>query len=94
MVSYRVAIAEGPQYRMGSLVITGLSVDSERALRTYWRLAPGAIFDGTYSDTVQMKLERPSGEVFGNIPLHYTQFGHWLRTNPDQHTVDVLFDFK
>ena len=41
-----------------------------------------------------MKLERPSGEVFGNIPLHYTQFGHWLRTNPDQHTVDVLFDFK
>ena len=40
MVSYRVAIAEGPQYRMGSLVITGLSVDSERALRTYWHLAP------------------------------------------------------
>ncbi len=94
VVSYQVAVAEGAQYHMGELVITGLSQDSERALRNFWRIAPGGIFDGQYSDVVLAKLEKPSVEVFGTIPLHYTEFGHWLRTNPDTRVVDVLLDFK
>src|SRR5207302_11307654 len=40
-VAYNVKITEGAQYRMGELVITGLSVDAERRLRNAWRLAPG-----------------------------------------------------
>lgn len=94
VASYRVAVTEGAQYHMGELVITGLSQDSERALRNFWRIAPGAIFDGQYSDVVLALLEKPNVEIFGTIPLHYAEFGHWLRTNPDTRVVDVLLDFK
>jgi outer membrane protein insertion porin family len=93
-VAYSVKIEEGPQYRMGQLVITGLSVDSERALRNTWRLAPGQIFDKTFLDSMLAKLEKPSVAIFGDIPVHYAQMGHWLRPNPQNHVVDVLIDFQ
>ena len=50
-VRYDVNIVEGPQYHMGELVITGLSVDAERRLRNAWRLAPGQVFDKTFLDS-------------------------------------------
>ena len=93
-VAYNVKIEEGPQYRMGELVITGLSVDSERALRNAWRLAPGQIFDKTYLDSMLAKLVKPTVAVFGEIPVHYAQMGHWLRPNPQTHVLDVLIDFQ
>jgi len=93
-VSYRVNIAEGPQYRMGEMVVTGLSLDAERQLRHAWQLAPGQIFDNGYFEKLLTVLAKPGREIFGEIPLHYTECGHWLRPNPDQHTVDVLLDFK
>jgi outer membrane protein assembly factor BamA len=93
-VAYNVKIEEGPQYRMGELVITGLSVDSERALRNNWRLAPGQVFDKTFLDSMLAKLEKPTVAIFGDIPLHYAQMGHWLRPNPQNHVVDVLIDFQ
>jgi outer membrane protein assembly factor BamA len=93
-VAYNVKIVEGPQYRMGELVITGLSVDAERALRNAWRLAPGQIFDNTYFDSMLAKLEKPTVAIFGEMPVHYAQMGHWLRTNPQNHVVDVLIDFQ
>jgi outer membrane protein assembly factor BamA len=93
-VAYNVKIEEGPQYRMGELVITGLSVDSERALRNNWRLAPGQVFDKTYLDSMLAKLEKPTVAIFGDIPLHYAQMGHWLRPNPQNHVIDVLIDFQ
>jgi len=39
-------------------------------------------------------LAKPSREIFGNLPVHYNEFGHLLRPNADHHTVDVLMDFK
>jgi outer membrane protein assembly factor BamA len=93
-VDYRVTIAEGTMYRMGDLIITGLSVDAERVLRKVWTLAPGLVFDKTYYDEMLRKLERPSTLIFGDRPIHYTQMGHWLRTDPEKHAVDVLLDFQ
>jgi outer membrane protein assembly factor BamA len=93
-VAFNVKIEEGTQYRMGELVITGLSVDSERALRNNWRLAPGQVFDKTYLDSMLAKLEKPTVAIFGDIPLHYAQMGHWLRPNPQNHVIDVLIDFQ
>jgi len=93
-VSYRVAIAEGPQYRMGALVITGLSPAAEGALRAVWQLPKGKIFDGTYADTMFAKLEKPTGQVFGSIPVHYAQLGHFLRVDDTSGAVDVLIDFQ
>jgi outer membrane protein assembly factor BamA len=93
-VSYRVGIVEGPQYRMGEMVVTGLSPDAEKRLRQKWLIAQGQIFDNTYFETISKELAKPSVDVFGEMPIHYTQFGHWLRPDVEKHTVDVLLDFK
>lgn len=93
-VRYDVTIVEGPQYRMGELVITGLSVDAERRLRNAWRLAPGQVFDKTFLDSTLSKLEKPTVAIFGDLPVHYAQMGHLLRTDPQSHVIDVLIDFR
>ncbi len=93
-VSYSVAINEGQQYHMGALVITGLSPAAEGALRAAWQLPNGKILDGTYTDSMFAKLDKPTGQVFGPIPVHYTQLGHFLRVDDTSGTVDVLIDFQ
>jgi len=93
-VSYHVAITEGPQYHMGDLVLTGLSPAAESALRAAWQLAPGKVFDGAYVNNMFVRLEKPSSQIFGSIPLHYEKMGHFLRINEPAHTVDVLIDFQ
>jgi outer membrane protein insertion porin family len=93
-VRYNVNIGEGPQYHMGELVITGLSLDAERRLRNAWRLRPGEVFDKTFLDSTLAKLEKPTVAIFGDLPVHYAQMGHLLRTNPENHVVDVLIDFR
>jgi outer membrane protein assembly factor BamA len=90
-VSYQVSLMEGPQYRMGAMVITGLSVDAEKRLRQVWLIAPGQVFDNSYFETVSRQLAM---EIFGEMPIHYTEFGKWLRPDTEKHTVDVLLDFK
>jgi len=93
-VRYDVNIVEGSQYHMGELVITGLSVDAERRLRNAWRLAPGQVFDKTFLDSTLSKLEKPTVAIFGDLPVHYAQMGHLLRTDPQSHVIDVLIDFR
>jgi len=93
-VAYNVKIAEGPQYRMGQLVITGLSVDSEQIVRNSWRLMPGQVFDNTYLEEMLSKLEKPTVAIFGDKPVHYEKMGHFLRINPANHVTDVLLDFQ
>ena len=93
-VSYRVSISEGPQYHMGDVVITGLSLDAEKRLRQAWQLEPGQIFNDVYYESHMKMLAKPTREIFGDLPVHYNEFGHLLRSNPDRHTVDVLLDFK
>jgi outer membrane protein assembly factor BamA len=93
-VSYKVAITEGPQYRMGELVITGLSLDAERAVRAAWRLFPGSVFDGAYVEDMLAKLEKPTPEIFGRLPVHYTQVGHLLEPAEQAGTMNVMIDFQ
>jgi len=93
-VAFRVALEEGPQYRMGQLVITGLSLDAERALRAAWKLVPGDVFDGAYVEDMLVKLEKPSPEIFGRLPLRYSQVGHLLSPGEAADTMDVMIDFQ
>ena len=93
-VAYNVKITEGPQYRMGELVITGLSLDAERLVRNAWRLAPGQVFDKTYVDSMLAKLEKPTVAIFGESPVHYEKMGRWLRPDTQKHVIDVLIDFQ
>jgi outer membrane protein assembly factor BamA len=93
-IFYQVSISEGQQYRMGDIVITGLSLDAEKRLRQAWRIMPGQVFDNVYYEARMKLLAKPSRDIFGELPVHYNEFGHFLRPNADRHTVDVLMDFK
>jgi outer membrane protein assembly factor BamA len=89
-VKYRATLDEGVQYRMGEMVITGLSPVAERKLIEGWRLPRGQIFDGVYFEEF---LAKGIKEAFGDYPVHFDEVGHWLRTNAETRTVDVLLDF-
>lgn len=91
-VTYRVTVDEGLQYRMGDLVITGLSPRAERMLRQAWPVEPGAVFDRTALD--RFLADSESKKIFGDYVVHYDEVGHLLRTNKGTRTVDVLIDFK
>ena len=57
-VTYSVAVTEGPQYHMGKLVLTGLSVEGERRLKKAWTVPPGAVFDKSiYDDFVNTGIK-------------------------------------
>jgi outer membrane protein assembly factor BamA len=93
-ISYRANISEGSQYRMGEMVITGLSLDAEKRLRQAWQIAPGQVFDDSYYELHVKILAKPSRDIFGELPVHYNELGHLLRPDANRHTVDVLLDFK
>ncbi len=93
-VKYHVLITEGPQYHMGSLVVTGLSLDGEKKLRAAWTLAAGSVFDKAYFDSFLGKISHATDDIFGKLPVHYDKVGNLLRRNEQSHTIDVLLDFQ
>jgi outer membrane protein assembly factor BamA len=90
-VIYSARIKEGPQYRMGQLVLTGLSTEGERRIRNAWRIQPGAIFDQSiYEDFLTNGIK----EAFAGLPFHYDKVGRFLQKDPQAANVDVLLDFQ
>jgi outer membrane protein assembly factor BamA len=90
-VTYTVHITEGIQYRMGVLVLTGLSLAAERQLMANWKIARGDVFDNTYYEEF---LNGGAQKIFQNTPVRFQRIGHLLRPNPQTKTVDVLLDFQ
>ena len=93
-VSYKIAITEGTQYHMGGWVITGVSTNGEAKVRATFPLAAGDVFDKLKYEDFLTKLQTHSPVIFGDLPIHYDNVGHWLRTDGAKATVDVLLDFK
>lgn len=93
-VSYSVTIQEGPQYRFGKMVLTGISPAAERKLHAAWPISAGDIFDKAQFEELLAKLQGHQEQVFGELPVHYDNVGHWLQTDAGKGTVDVLLDFK
>ena len=93
-VSYSVTIQEGKQYRFGKMVLTGLSPAAEKKLHAAWPITQGEIFDKIKYEEVLTKLQLHQEQIFGELPLHYESVGHWLQTDANTGTVDVLLDFK
>ena len=90
-VSYTAAVSEGPQFRMGKLVLTGLSIEGERRIRTAWKIEPGAIFDkDVYDEFISSGIK----QAFVGLPFHYEKLGRFLQEDPKAGTVDVLLDFQ
>jgi outer membrane protein assembly factor BamA len=90
-VTYDVAINEGPQYRMGKLVLTGLSVEGERRIRAAWGIAPGAVFN---KDIYEEFAASGIKAAFVGLPFHYEKVGRFLQEDAAKGVVDVLIDFQ
>jgi outer membrane protein assembly factor BamA len=93
-VSYAVSIQEGQQFHFGKMVLTGISPAAERKLQAAWPFPAGAVFDKAKFEQLLAKLQLHQEQVFGELPLHYENVGHWLQTDAGKGTVDVLLDFK
>ncbi|MGA2811280.1 MAG: POTRA domain-containing protein [Candidatus Acidiferrum sp.] len=93
-ISYTVSIEEGQAFKFGKLILTGLSLEGERRLKQSWVIAPDAVFDKSVFEDFLTKLQAHRAKIFGDLPVHYDDVGHWLQTDPKQGTVDVLLDFK
>lgn len=89
--SYRVDISEGQQYKMGNLVLTGLSIDAERKLRAAWRIPAGQVFDKTFYDYF---LAKGIAEALRGLPAAQDKVSNFLQKNPQPATVDVMLDFQ
>jgi outer membrane protein assembly factor BamA len=90
-VSYVVTITEGPQYRMGNLVISGLSIEGERRIRDAWKIPMGSLFDQV---GYEQFLDTGVKEAFTGLPVHYDKIGRFLQEDAKAGTVDVLLDFQ
>jgi outer membrane protein assembly factor BamA len=90
-VAYAVVITEGPQFHMGNLVLTGLSLEGERRIRAGWKIAPGATFDQTVYDQF---LDTGIKQAFAGLSVHYDRIGRFLQEDPKAGRVDVLIDFQ
>lgn len=93
-VSYIVTIHEGRTYKMGKLVLTGLSPGAERRLRAAFPNLTGEIFDKQKFEDILSKLEVHHEQIFVDLPVHYETVGHWLQRDESAGTVDVLLDFQ
>jgi len=90
-VIYSVTITEGPQYRMGSLVLTGLSLEGERRIRKAFPIAQDAVFNkGMYESFVNSGLK----SAFAGLPVHYDKIGRFLQEDQTGAKVDVMLDFQ
>jgi outer membrane protein assembly factor BamA len=90
-VRYEVKINEGPQYHMGNLVLTGLSLEGERRIRSAWKIPQGAVFDdGTYQQFIDSGIK----EAFVGLPFHYEKVGRFLEKDPASGKIDVMLDFQ
>jgi outer membrane protein assembly factor BamA len=49
-VTFKIAVSEGPQYRMGTVEFQGVSKADAAALKQKWRLKTGEIYDQSYTD--------------------------------------------
>lgn len=90
-VIYRVTINEGPQYHMGNLVLTGLSLEGERRIRAGFPIAADAIFD---KDMYERFLAAGIKQAFAGLPVHYEKIGRFLQEDQKNAKVDVMLDFQ
>jgi len=92
--SYEVSIVEGPVFHYGSMTISGMSLAGERMIQEAWSMKPGNVFDKKVFDDFLIRLDSHRETIFKELPVHYDTVGHFLQTDAEKRTVEVLLDFK
>lgn len=89
--TFDVRINEGPQYRMGKLVLSGLSMEGEQRVRAAWKLSPGAVFDDA---VYQSFLDSGIEQAFEGFPIHYQTIQKYLDKDPAKGEINVMLNFE
>jgi outer membrane protein insertion porin family len=86
LVTYRISVNEGGQYRMGNLILNGLpDKDLERA-RKKWKLKPGDVYDGSYiNEYLDTGLDRRLSARISEAKVG---------ADKEKLTVDITISFK
>jgi outer membrane protein assembly factor BamA len=92
--SYEVSIVEGPVFHYGLMTISGMSLAGERMIQEAWSMKPGDVFDKKVFEDFLLRLESHRETIFKDLPVHYDTVGHFLQTDAEKRTVEVLLDFK
>lgn len=97
-VAFKIAVKEGPQYRMGKLILKGLSDANAQALEQKWRLKGGEVFDSSYLDRFfktdardEMQRIFSARQAAGQRP---PEIKDEVIPDPKTLTADVTLEFK
>jgi outer membrane protein assembly factor BamA len=90
LVTYQVALTEGPQYRMGQVTIAGLPEDDARRVKDAWELKAGEIYSTSYTSAFLNKVAR-AGLIKQPQGLRHVQE---LKRDDQRLTVDVVVKFE
>jgi outer membrane protein assembly factor BamA len=90
LVTYQVALTEGPQYRMGQVTIAGLPEDDARRVKDAWGLKAGEVFSTSYTSAFPNKVMR-EGLIKQPQGL---RTGQELKRDDQRLTVDVVVKFE
>lgn len=90
LITYQVALTEGPQYRMGQVTIAGIPEDDARRVKDAWGLKAGEVFNTSYIDVFLEKVVREG-------LIRQTQgvrAGQEMKRDEQKLTVDVVVKFE
>jgi outer membrane protein assembly factor BamA len=95
-VAYRFQVEEGDQYRMGDLVIEGLSESDANNIRGRWAVLHGDVFDEGYPDQFLKKniLEFQRESVRAGRPFPPMKIEGKAVRDDTKHVVNVTIVFK
>ena len=97
-VTFKIAITEGPQYRMGTVEFKGFSAKDAAELGKKWSLKSGEVYDRSYADQF---LRNEAGEILMRIarerPLQgkpVPNLGTQETPNRETLTVSLVIEMK
>jgi len=90
-VTYRIVVQEGPQFRMGSLLIFGFPANVTKQLVKSWKIREGEVFDKAYINAF-LSTELPKNLHFH--PPRRVNISANLQEDPNAKKVDVQIVVK
>ncbi|MBV9923555.1 MAG: hypothetical protein JOZ96_00835 [Acidobacteria bacterium] len=95
-VTFHFHVTEGPQYRMGELVITGLGEAETNNLRGRWRLLSKEVYDEGYVDEFVKKnvVEFQKDAARAGNPMPALKVVFQAKPDREKHLVDVTLNVK
>jgi len=80
-----IPVSEGDQYKMGELKFEGLTVLKEPFVRSFFKMAPGSV----YNDSRFKKAYEKLRDVYGSLGYFQWTGGTQRKPDPDRKVVDI-----